>query len=65
MPTRDSSYPQYSHITQEYGNSDSIYFPVDPRDYRGCIVDFDDKSDWKRRQQRICMIIRNNGDLVS
>ena len=60
-------------ITQEYGNNDSIYFPVDPRDYRGCIIDFDDKSDWKKRQRRILdviatfliqVVIRNNGDLV-
>ena len=44
-------------ITQEYGNSDSIYFPVDSRDSRGCIIDFDDKSDWKRRQRRILDVI--------
>ena len=43
-------------ITQEYGNSDSIYFPVDSRDYRGCIIDFDE-SDWKRRQRRILDVI--------
>ena len=40
-------------ITQEYGNSDSIYFPVNPRDYRGVIVDFDDRGDWKKKQYRI------------
>ena len=44
-------------ITQEYGNSDSLYFPVDPRDYRGRIIDFDDKSDWKKRQYRILDVI--------
>ena len=44
-------------ITQEYGNSDSIYFPVDPRDYCSCIIDFDDKSDWKKRQYRILDVI--------
>ena len=44
-------------ITQEYGNSDSIYIPVDPRDYRGVIVDFNDKGDWKRRQRRILDVI--------
>ena len=44
-------------ITQDYGNSDSIYFPVDPRDYCRCIIDFDDKSDWKKRQHRILDLI--------
>ena len=44
-------------ITQDYGNSDSVYFPVDPHDYHGCIVDFDTKSDWKRRQHRILDVI--------
>ena len=38
-------------ITQEYGNSDSIYIPVDPRDYRGVIVDFNDKGVWKRSRE--------------
>ena len=44
-------------ITQEYGNSDSIYFPVNPRNSCGVIVDFDDKSDWKKRQYRILDVI--------
>ena len=35
-------------ITQEYGSSDSIYFPVNPCNYCGVIADFDDKGDWKK-----------------
>ena len=44
-------------ITQDYGNSDSIYFPVNSCDYHHCIIDFDDKDDWKRRQCRILDVI--------
>ena len=44
-------------ITQEYGISNSIYFPIDSHDYCGFIVDFDDKDDWKKRQYRILDVI--------
>ena len=44
-------------ITQEYGNSDSIYFPIDSCDYCGVIVDSDDKDDWEKRQYRIQNVI--------
>ena len=42
---------------QEYQNSDSIYFPINSCNSCGVIVDFDDKSDWKRRQYRILDVI--------
>ena len=45
------------YFTQEYGNSDFIYFPIDPCDSCGVIVDFDDKSDWNKRQYRILDVI--------